>query len=93
MTSASVTVLTPVSHTTIPLVWDSVWNEFALVIDGSPEPGVHVFTATMTDGHVVVSTDYQYVIQTIPNPDTASFSPAGGAVVASKTPTFSWDPR
>ena len=51
----------------------------AVYIDGSPEPGVHVFTATMTDGHVVVSTDYQYVIQTIPNPDTAStFSPAEG---------------
>jgi len=88
----SVTVETPVSHTVHNLAWDADWDEFSALIPGSPEPGVHVFTATMADGNVVVSTDYQYVIQTIPNPDTEHFSPSEGAVVTSKTPIFTWDP-
>jgi Carboxypeptidase regulatory-like domain len=88
----SVTVETWDTPDTVTLEWDPVWNEFSAYIDGSPVPGMYVFTATMADGHQVVSTDYQYVVRTIPNPDTASFVPAEGAVVSSKTPSFSWDP-
>ena len=87
----SVTVETPVSHTIVNLDWDPVWNEFWTVKVGSPEPGVHVFRATTADGHEVIATDYQYVLQTIPKPDTATFAPAEGAVVADKTPSFTWD--
>jgi hypothetical protein len=88
---SSVTVETPVSHTIHPLVWDATWNEFAAVLEGSPEPGVHVFTATTAEGQVV-TTDFQYVVQTIPNPNAAAMTPAGGAVVSSKTPSFTWEP-
>ncbi len=88
----SVTVETPETDTVYTLVWDSVWNEFSATISGQqPEMGVHVFTATTIDCQVI-SSDYQYVVQSITNPDKNSFSPAEGAVVAAKTPIFSWDP-
>ena len=65
--------------------------EFFLSIPGQPEPGEYTFTVT-SGSAVRVSTDFQYVIQTIPAPDTAAFSPAEGAVVAGKTPIFTWEP-
>lgn len=71
--------------------WDPYFNEFALYVDGAPANGV--YTATLTAGSAVgTATDKQYINRTIPLPDPGSFRPADGATVASRTPSFSWDP-
>ena len=45
----------------------------------------------MTSGGESGSTfDYQYVVQKITTPDSATFSPGNGATIESTTPTFSW---
>jgi hypothetical protein len=68
------------------------WRDFWTVIDGSPPaPGVYTFTVT-GDGFTEVATDHQYIIRTIPTPDTNTFVPTNNATVYSKTPSFSWDP-
>ncbi|MCP3869654.1 MAG: carboxypeptidase regulatory-like domain-containing protein [Gammaproteobacteria bacterium] len=87
----TVTVETPVSHTMIDLIWDPIFQEFYGSGKDSPELGVHTFRATTAEG-TVVSTDYQYVIRSLPIPDTASFSPPEATVLDSKTPSFSWKP-
>jgi hypothetical protein len=74
------------------LPFDTYWESFEAVLPGSPAPGVYTFTVTSTDGTTVSVTDYQYVLRTLPIPDTTAFSPADGATVSSQTPTFRWDP-
>ena len=72
------------------LPFDTYWESFELVLPGSPTPGVYTFTVISTDA-TVTTTDYQYVLRTLPIPDTATFSPADGTTITSQTPTFSWD--
>ena len=75
------------------LVFDETgqWNNFFVSLTGQPTRGVYTFTVTSTDATVSV-TDYQYVLRTLPIPDTGTFSPASGATITSQTPIFSWDP-
>ena len=73
------------------LVFDPQWNSFFVALTGSPALGVYTFTVTSTDA-IVTKTDYQYVLRTFPLPDTSNFSPAAGAIINSKTPSFTWTP-
>jgi hypothetical protein len=85
----SVTVETP-SGQTHALDWDAYFEEYYARVSGSPELGVYIFTAVTAEGTVVAS-DHQYVVQNLPIPDSTTFEPEDGAVLTSKTPSFSWD--
>ena len=62
---------------------------FTATVPGSPQQGIYTFTALSSDA-VGSATDAQYSLRTIPIPDKNTFSPASGAVVSGKTPTFTW---
>lgn len=67
------------------------WKSFSIAIPGSPELGEYTFT--VVSGILTgTATDFQSIVRTIPIPDTSTFSPADGATLTSKTPTFSWHP-
>ncbi|MBT8369239.1 MAG: carboxypeptidase-like regulatory domain-containing protein, partial [Deltaproteobacteria bacterium] len=70
----------------------SQWKEFGLVIPGEPEIGEYSVEVTSSDSATATDKDYQRAIRTIPIPDTSNFSPAEGAILNSKTPTFTWTP-
>jgi len=67
------------------------FRDFNIMLDVPPKIGIYTFTATSGDA-VGTATDYQYINRTLPIPDETKLSPANGATVSSKTPTFSWDP-
>ena len=56
-------------------------------VPGSPELGIYTFTVT-GGGATAQSTDYQYVLKTIPIPDVSQMRPAEESVVTSRTPIF-----
>lgn len=69
------------------------WRDFFISLDGPPEIGTYTFTVTFAGTYpTATDTDFQYVIRSIPNPDESTFSPAEGATLTSKTPSFSWQP-
>lgn len=69
------------------------WRDFFISLDGPPEIGTYTFTVTFAGTYpTATDTDFQYVIRGIPNPDESTFSPAEGATLSSKTPSFSWKP-
>jgi hypothetical protein len=65
------------------------FREFYIFLPGPPEIGAYTFTVT-GGGLSATATDHQYILRTLPLQDTTAFSPAAGAVVSSKTPTFEW---
>jgi len=66
------------------------FRDFWITIPGVPEIGTYRFEVTSA-GESGATFDYQYVVQTIATPDSASFSPGNGATIESTTPTFSWE--
>ena len=58
---------------------------------GPPEIGTYTFTIQIGTEQLV-TTDSQDVIRELPFPNTNTFSPADGALLDTKTPTFSIDP-
>jgi len=69
--------------------WDPNKNEFAIKLAGRPKLGVYTFTVTSGDA-TATDTDYQYILREFPIPNKSALSPAEGAIIDSKTPTFSW---
>jgi hypothetical protein len=65
------------------------FRDFWYRIDGPPAPGRYTFHVT-GKGLSGTSTDFQTVNRAIPFPDITTFSPAEGAILTTKTPTFSW---
>jgi hypothetical protein len=64
-------------------------RDFWITIPGVPQIGTYRFEVASA-GESGSTFDYQYVVQKIPTPDSATFSPANGATIESTTPTFSW---
>jgi hypothetical protein len=64
-------------------------RDFWITLPGVPQAGTYRFEVTSA-GEGGATFDYQYVVATIPTPDSATFSPADGATLESTTPTFSW---
>ena len=77
-------------YTKADFTYLSQFRDFSLQIPGSPEIGIYTATITSSDSAVAIDTSIQHVNRTLPIPDTATFSPSGGATLSSKTPTFSW---
>ena len=69
----------------------SDFRDFILVVPGSPEIGTYTATVVSSDSATATDSNNQHVNTTMPIPDSATFSPAAGATLTSKTPTFSWD--
>ena len=67
------------------------FRDFFVSIPGSPEIGRYTFTVT-GDNLKASATDTISVHRSLPIPGTRSLAPAEGAVIRSKTPTFSWNP-
>ena len=67
------------------------FRDFWYRIDGPPALGKYTFQVT-SKGSSGTATDFQTVNRAIPLPDITTFSPAEGAMLTSKTPTFSWAP-
>ena len=65
------------------------WRDFFISLNGEPTKGVYSFEV-ISGGLNATDTDLQYVNRDLPIPDAATFSPANGAVVASRTPSFKW---
>jgi hypothetical protein len=66
-------------------------RDFWYRIDGPPALGKYTFKVT-GKGLSGTATDFQTVNRALPLPDTTKLSPAEGATLTSKTPTFSWAP-
>jgi hypothetical protein len=66
-------------------------RDFWYRIDGPPALGEYTFKVT-GKGLSGTATDFQTVNRELPFPDITTFSPAKGATLTSKTPTFSWTP-
>ena len=67
------------------------FRDFFVSIPGSPEVGRYTFSIT-GDNLKASATDTISILRSLPIPDTRSLVPAEGAVIRSKTPTFSWNP-
>jgi imidazolonepropionase-like amidohydrolase len=67
------------------------FRDFFVSIPGSPEVGRYTFTVT-GDNLKASATNTISVLRALPIPGTRSLAPAEGAVIGSKTPTFSWNP-
>ena len=67
------------------------FKDFWYRIDGPPALGKYTFQVT-GKGSSGMATDFQIVNRTIPFPDVKTFLPTEGAMLTSKTPTFSWAP-
>jgi hypothetical protein len=67
------------------------FRDFWYRIDGPPVLGKYTFQVT-SKGSSGTTTDFQTVNRAIPLPDITTFSPGEGAMLTSKTPTFSWAP-
>ena len=65
------------------------FRDFYIKVPGSPEVGRYTFTIT-GDHSKASATDTISVLRSLPIPEAGSLSPAEGAVIRSKTPTFSW---
>jgi len=64
-------------------------RNFFIRIPGSPEIGIYTFVVTSGKKNGATA-DYQYILKTIPTPDTTIFSPNNGATLRSNILTFSW---
>jgi len=64
-------------------------RDFWIKIPGVPKAGTYRFEVT-SSGESGSTFDYQYVVQKIATPDSATFSPGNGATIDATTPTFSW---
>jgi len=64
-------------------------RDFFIRIPGSPAIGFYTFEITSGKKNGATA-DYQYVLKTLPVPDTTTFSPNNGATLRSNTLTFSW---
>ena len=64
-------------------------RDFFISLDGEPAEGVYSFEV-ISGALTGTDTDHQYVSRDLPIPDASQFSPADGAVVASRTPSFKW---
>jgi hypothetical protein len=67
------------------------FKDFWYRINGPPALGKYTFRVT-SKGSSGTATDFQIVNRALPFPDMTTFSPAEGATLTSKTPTFSWAP-
>ena len=67
------------------------FRDFWYRIDRPPALGKYTFHVT-GKGLSGTATDFQTVNRAIPLPDITTFSPAEGAILTTKTPTFSWAP-
>ena len=67
------------------------FKDFWYRIDGPPALGKYTLRVT-SKGSSGTATDFQSVNRALPIPDIATFSPAEGATLTSRTPTFSWAP-
>jgi hypothetical protein len=67
------------------------FKDFWYRIDGPPALGKYTFQVTGKNLSGT-ATDFQAVNRAIPLPDITTFSPAAGATLTSKKPTFSWAP-
>ena len=67
------------------------FRDFWYRIDGPPALGKYTFHVS-GKGLSETATDFQTVNRVIPLPDITTFSPAEGAILTTKTPTFSWAP-
>ena len=77
-------------YTKVDFDYLSDFREFILRVPGSPEIGTYSVTVVSSDSAIATDTNIQHVNLTLPIPDSATFSPANGAILTSKTPTFSW---
>jgi imidazolonepropionase-like amidohydrolase len=64
-------------------------RDFFIRIPGSPEIGFYTFEIISGNKNGTTA-DYQYVLKTLPTPDTAAFSSNNGATLSSNSLTFSW---
>ena len=67
------------------------FRDFYIKVPGSPEVGRYTFTIT-GDNSKASATGTISILRSLPIPEAGSLSPAEGAVIRSKTPTFSWNP-
>ena len=68
-----------------------LYGLFRLVLSGPPTPGmysVHVTSGNMSGGGDI---DVQGANKTLPVPGKDSFTPSEGALITSKTPSFTWE--
>jgi len=64
---------------------------YTLIINGfTPALGIYTFTVSGANA-IATTTDYQYILRSLPIVDPGSRSPANGAIVTSPTPVFQWD--
>ncbi len=91
--SISVTITDPKGVRTAPTLpryqYFEQFRDFYYRVDSPPTLGKYTFRVT-SKGSSGTATDFQTVNRALPFPDMTTFSPAEGATLTSKTPTFSW---
>jgi hypothetical protein len=67
------------------------FRDFYFLVNGPPALGQYTFQVTSKKSSGTAA-DFQTVNRALPIPDISTFSPAEGATLISRTPTFSWAP-